>query len=119
MAATSKRVKKKTGSAKKQTNAKSVSAESTNQEAISPVSDEVFSRFMYALISFQQLTTWYYSNGTDGTPNSRAAEITRDIMRLEKKYMDRAREGMERLGSCPSGWVDCGGLCMEPGSSCP
>jgi hypothetical protein len=118
MAATSKRVKKNSGSSKKQTNAKSIPAESPDGAEHPPISDEAFARFIYSLVSFQQLAYWYYSNGTKGTPESRAREVTKDIMHLEKKYMNKANEGLA-AGRCPSGWVDCGGLCLEPGSVCP
>jgi hypothetical protein len=116
MAATSKRIKKNAGSAKKQARANSLPAESNNEDYPSPISDEAFSRFIYGLVSFQQLAYWYYSNGTKGTPESRAIEITKDIIRLEKKYMGKV-QGLSQ-GRCPSGWVDCGGLCLEPGSVC-
>lgn len=117
MAATSKQTNKRAGSAKKQANAKPPTPESTNEDYPSPISDAAFSRFIYALVSFQQLAYWYYGNGTRGTAESRAAEITKDIIRLEKKYMSKAHEGVAQ-GRCPSGWIDCGGLCMEPGSVC-
>ena len=117
MAATSKRVKKNAGSAKKQASARSLPAEATYDVDPSPVSKEIFEQYIYALVSFQQFASWYYREGQNGTPNSRAAEITKDIIRLEKKYMKKGDQGLAQ-GRCPAGWIDCGGLCMEPGSVC-
>ncbi|HVG22147.1 MAG TPA: hypothetical protein VNI02_24135 [Blastocatellia bacterium] len=117
MAATSKRIKKNAGTSKKQAQARSLRDEPNNEETPSPISDEVFTRYIYALVSFQQLASWYYSNGTNGTSESRAIEITKDIIRLEHKYLKKGIQGLA-AGRCPSGWIDCGGLCMEPGSVC-